>query len=212
MRKIAIFMLIFLWFSGCTSDEKPTEKGEIALAVENITKNTEQIVASMSEIAEHAAAEADNLAGVAAKTAENMTEALAKSVEDIKDVAKEQITSAAKAGEEALNKIDKAVQEATVEVANKSKNTSAATKISSNENGKKVFAKCIVCHGKQANLKALNNSQDISKWSAESITASLKGYKDGTYGGKFKASMAPMVKPLSESDMNDVAAYITTLN
>ena len=40
------------------------------------------------------------------------------------------------------------------------------------------------------------------------IEASLKGYKDGSYGGAMKGTMTGQVKALSDADIADLAKQI----
>ena len=70
---------------------------------------------------------------------------------------------------------------------------------------------CFSCHGEKAVKPALNKSQVIAGWDAAKIEASLKGYKDGTYGGPMKGVMAGQVKNLSEADIKDIASQIAAI-
>ncbi|MDR0408128.1 MAG: c-type cytochrome [Campylobacteraceae bacterium] len=109
--------------------------------------------------------------------------------------------------EETVQKAEKIVQ-------NISQNTDNITNVAdlyNVQNGKKVFKRCVPCHGIKANLSAVGKSQDISKWSKESIASALKGYKDGTYGGPTKATMTSLLRILNEHDITDVSSYISTL-
>ena len=78
-------------------------------------------------------------------------------------------------------------------------------------NGEALYKSCIACHGAKAEKVALNKSQIIAGWSSDKTIASLKGYKDGTYGGASKALMRPYVKNLSDEDIKTLAEYIATL-
>lgn len=77
--------------------------------------------------------------------------------------------------------------------------------------GATLFKTCIACHGAKAEKSALNKSQVIAGWDAAKITAALNGYKDGSYGGAMKATMAPQVKNLDAESIATLAKYIEGL-
>lgn len=77
--------------------------------------------------------------------------------------------------------------------------------------GAALYKPCIACHGAKAEKKALNKSQVVQGWAEDKIVASLKGYKDGTYGGAMKGVMKPQAAKLSDDDMKAVAKYINGL-
>lgn len=74
-----------------------------------------------------------------------------------------------------------------------------------------LFKTCATCHGAKAEKSALNKSQIIAGWDAAKITATLNGYKEGTYGGPLKGTMTPQVKNLSADDIKALAGYISTI-
>lgn len=78
--------------------------------------------------------------------------------------------------------------------------------------GASLYKKCAVCHGAQGEKKALNKSKIIQNWSEEELVSSLKGYKDGTYGGAMKALMKGQVASFSDEDITKVSKYITTFS
>lgn len=73
------------------------------------------------------------------------------------------------------------------------------------------IAACAGCHGADFSKPALGKSQVVKGWDAAKIEASLKGYKDGTYGGPMKGLMAGQVKNLSEADIKDIASQIAAI-
>lgn len=73
------------------------------------------------------------------------------------------------------------------------------------------LAACAGCHGADFSKAALGKSQIVKGWDAAKIEASLKGYKDGTYGGPMKGVMTGQVKNLSEADIKDMAAQIAAI-
>lgn len=73
------------------------------------------------------------------------------------------------------------------------------------------LAACAGCHGADFSKAALGKSQVVKGWDAAKIEASLKGYKDGSYGGAMKATMAGQVKALSDADIADLAKQIAAM-
>ncbi|MDR3345736.1 MAG: cytochrome c [Campylobacteraceae bacterium] len=210
MRNITVLLLACLFLGGCGSDkEQKSDSSAISPVFESLNQSTQNILSQVSETASKAIEKADEISKDISLQAGNISEIVAKSADDVKKVTDEVVNSAVEIAKEASQKAGEVAEQAVQKAENIAQAAKEAT--TQSDNGKKVFAKCIVCHGKAANLKALNSSQDISNWSKENIVEALSGYKGGTYGGKMKASMAPIVKPLSESDINDVAGYIQTL-
>ena len=68
------------------------------------------------------------------------------------------------------------------------------------------IAACASCHGASFEKAALGKSPIVKGQDAAKIEASLKGYKDGTYGGPMKGVMAGQVKNLTDADIKDIAA------
>lgn len=68
-----------------------------------------------------------------------------------------------------------------------------------------TFKVCANCHGQNGEKVALNKSKIINQMSKEDFIASMKGYKDGSYGGPLKAVMKGQVMKLSDQDMEDLA-------
>jgi cytochrome c553 len=77
--------------------------------------------------------------------------------------------------------------------------------------GAALYKKCAACHGAKAEKKALNKSQIIQGWDAAKIEASLKGYKDGSYGGAMKGLMKGQVASYDDAQIKAVSEYIAGL-
>ena len=73
------------------------------------------------------------------------------------------------------------------------------------------IAACAGCHGADFSKAALGKSQVVKGWDAAKIETALKGYKDGSYGGAMKATMAGQVKALSDADIADLAKQIAAM-
>jgi len=69
-------------------------------------------------------------------------------------------------------------------------------------------AACVSCHGANFEKKALGKSKIVKDMSKEDIIKSLKGYKDGSYGGAMKGTMVPQVANLSDADIVALADAI----
>ncbi|MDR1461420.1 MAG: c-type cytochrome [Campylobacteraceae bacterium] len=177
---------------GCGGgSDKQSEKQELSVPLENLNKNTQDITSSV--------------ANTTLKIDEAAKEAIQKT-EDISQKADtENIEKANQKDKDAMQKANETISQTVQKAA------SAAASSYDLENGKKVFKRCIPCHGAKANLNAVGKSQDISKWNKESITNALKGYKEGTYGGAMKTTMTSLLKVLNQQDITDVASYISTL-
>ncbi len=79
------------------------------------------------------------------------------------------------------------------------------------EDGKALFAKCVSCHGANAEKSALGKSQVIKGWDAAKIESALNGYKDGSYGGAMKGLMKGQVGTMTPEQIKALSAYIATL-
>ena len=95
--------------------------------------------------------------------------------------------------------------------ANKTEAAAPAAAAGDAAKGKTLFARCVSCHGQNAEKKALNNSKIIAGWDAAETEKALHGYKDGSYGGAMKGTMKAQVANLSDADIKDIAAYVATL-
>jgi cytochrome c553 len=71
--------------------------------------------------------------------------------------------------------------------------------------------KCVTCHGANGEKKALGISRELNTLNQEEIETALNGYKNGTYGGKYKKLKAGMARSLSEEDIRLLSIYIQTL-
>lgn len=71
-----------------------------------------------------------------------------------------------------------------------------------------IFKRCTVCHGKNSEKVPPGGTIITATLKPEEIKKSLRGYKDGTYGGKMKASMIGQVKSLSDEDIDAMGDYI----
>ncbi len=76
--------------------------------------------------------------------------------------------------------------------------------------GADLYKRCAGCHGINGEKKALGKSQAITAWEVEKTITSLKGYKDGSYGGPMKGVMKGQVVKLSNEEIKALAEHIAT--
>ena len=67
---------------------------------------------------------------------------------------------------------------------------------------------CKGCHGQKWEDSAMSKAKVLKNMSKSEIINALKGYKDGSYGGKLKGLMKAQVKDLSLEDMEEIVAKI----
>ena len=84
--------------------------------------------------------------------------------------------------------------------------------VPSTPNATKLYNKCAACHGKNAEKSALSKSAIIKDWEASKIAQSLKGYKNGTYGGTMKGLMVAQVANLSDKEIDALSEHIANFN
>ncbi len=120
--------------------------------------------------------------------------------------------------ESVKKEVTKKIQEAKEKVSNAAKAAlgaggAAATNAGGDvAKGKELFAKCASCHGPDGKRKALGKSGIIAGMPKDEVLKKLKGYKAGSlnqYG--MGMLMKGQVGSLSESDLEALAAYISSL-
>jgi cytochrome c-type protein NapB len=71
---------------------------------------------------------------------------------------------------------------------------------------------CTGCHGMDWNKKALGKSLDVSGMTHKEIAVSLKGYKDGSYGGAMKGLMKGQIAKYSNEELEKFSETIGLAN
>ncbi len=61
---------------------------------------------------------------------------------------------------------------------------------------------CISCHGADWTKAALGKSKNVAEMTHAEIAISLKGYKDGSYGGPMKGLMKGQVAKYSDEELD----------
>ncbi len=86
---------------------------------------------------------------------------------------------------------------------------SAASVVSAGdiEAGKSKAASCVACHGSQGK-SSIPGYPHLAGQKAEYLVAKLKSFKSGEWVSPI---MGPMAKPLSDTDISDLAAYFSSM-
>lgn len=216
--KVFGLVVIALLLSGCGGSDKNSSS-----VLEEINKTSQDIINNIGQTAN----EAIEKAGEIGQKVTDVEGDIAQKAAQITQIAEEALQGAANVSKDILQKTNETLSDIsakTDKIINDSASTiesvkqkandiadAAASPLTNADKGKKLFAVCIPCHGAKAEKSAVNKSQIINKWSKDQILKALKGYKDGTYGGTYKATMIPTVKRLSDDDMEELAAYIVNL-
>jgi cytochrome c553 len=77
--------------------------------------------------------------------------------------------------------------------------------------GQEKFVQCASCHGSDGRSTVLAQYPKIGGQSGAYVIGALKAYREGRRQGTFPSIMAEVAKPLSDSDITNLAAYIETL-
>lgn len=72
--------------------------------------------------------------------------------------------------------------------------------------GKEKSATCAACHGPDGN-SAVGTWPKLAGQSEKYLLAQMTEFKKGEKGGRFEAVMTPQMQPLSQQDMQDLAAF-----
>ena len=75
--------------------------------------------------------------------------------------------------------------------------------------GQATFATCVGCHGANAEGGV---GPKLAGQSAKEIAEKLHEYKAGKQRGPMTSMMAPMAAGLSDTDIENIAAYVATLH
>jgi len=80
-------------------------------------------------------------------------------------------------------------------------------------NGALIYkSKCMACHGKFAQLKALGKGSGIAGWAKNKLVTILKEYKDGTRDSDgMGALMSGQMKRFSNRDIDAVSDYLANI-
>lgn len=166
--------------------------------VKNVAKSTQEVV---EESTKAVSEEAEKIAKTTKEVVQKGTDAISKGADEVKEATKEAVAKSATAIAATADTVSK-------------KATHIAKSVASDADvkaGEGLYKPCIACHGLKAKKKALGKSQIIAGWDAQKIADSLNGYKNKTYGGAMKTLMYGQVGKLSKEQIDQLAAYISTL-
>ncbi|MGE4441751.1 MAG: cytochrome c [Desulfomicrobium sp.] len=82
----------------------------------------------------------------------------------------------------------------------------ASVAVASGGAAERYAKSCKSCHGADGSNAAM--SRALKGMPTEEVKAALLGYKAQSYGGKKKAMMERVVKPLSDAEIEALSAYI----
>jgi cytochrome c553 len=80
------------------------------------------------------------------------------------------------------------------------------------ELGREKFVQCASCHGADGRSTVIPQYPKIGGQSAPYVVNALKAYREGRRLGSFAAIMAEVAKPLTDADLENLAAYIESLD
>ena len=77
--------------------------------------------------------------------------------------------------------------------------------------GREKFVQCASCHGADGRSTVVAEYPKIGGQSAAYTMNALKAYRSGRRQGTYAAIMSEVAKPLSDSDIANLAAYVESL-
>ncbi len=219
MKKFALLSIVAaaLLFVGCEKKEHQTTQNVEKKSVEQKSVKSVAAHSAQAAVKKEGKKIEEPLPGVPMppKSSQSTTasqqpvaQKVEKTVQEVKQEAMKQVNEAAKEVKQAAQA---ATQEAKKTVAAILPGAGAVAAGNSAE-GKKIFAKCASCHGSDGKRKALGKSAPIAGMPKDEVIKKLKGYKAGTlnqYG--MGALMKSQAAPLSDSEIEALAAYISSL-
>lgn len=78
--------------------------------------------------------------------------------------------------------------------------------------GRDKYAPCATCHGADGRSNVVPQYPKIGGQHAEYLVNALKAYRDGRRQGTYASIMREAAKQLSDSDIEQLAAYIESLS
>lgn len=78
--------------------------------------------------------------------------------------------------------------------------------------GREKFVQCASCHGSDGRSTVVPQYPRIGGQSGAYVVIALKAYRDGRRLGTFASMMSEVAKPLTDADIENLAAYIESLD
>ncbi len=230
MKKINFTVLIVssIFLIACGDKTKGTVEDTKKSVIEATTKAVDATKAAAAKTGD-ATAEAAKLAQEKAQNLADETKATAeKVVAETKKKAEKAKKAAKKIAEEAKQKVTETVKSISKKSVNTVEKTDArisdevsrgdaeemkiTSSVADSSDGMALYTKCAGCHGKDGKTKALGKSAVIAGQSSATLIESIRGYKSGTRNiSGMGTLMKGQVSSMSDSDIEAVAAYISTL-
>ena len=77
--------------------------------------------------------------------------------------------------------------------------------------GRGKYVQCAACHGSDGRSTVIPQYPKIGGQSGPYLVNALKAYREGRRQGTFAAMMTEVAKPLSDADIENLAAYVESL-
>lgn len=77
--------------------------------------------------------------------------------------------------------------------------------------GEEIYFTCAGCHGGDAQSVAIEQYPKLKGQNPAYLMNALRAYREGRRTGSYAAIMAETAKGMSDADIEDVVAYITSL-
>jgi cytochrome c553 len=189
-KKIVISTIIALSLIGCGDTKENNVEEKVTQVQESIKSTTESV----------------------AQNVKSATDTIAQSTKETISTVSQKTEQATQSAEDVVSKVVEKTKETVATVAKKVEDKAKDIKTASTQKSPaQLYVKCASCHGQKAEKSALAKSEIIANWDETKIKDALMGYKNGTYGGMMKSLMQTQIKGYSDSDLEAVAKYITTL-
>jgi cytochrome c553 len=78
--------------------------------------------------------------------------------------------------------------------------------------GREKYVQCAACHGADGRSTVIPQYPKIGAQSGPYVVSALKAYRDGRRQGTYAAIMAAVAKPLTDDDIENLAAYIEAID
>ena len=212
MKKFSLITLVVssMLFVACGDKTKETVKEVQESASQTTSNAVDAAAAAVNEAKAKAAQIAQEAKESAAKATEatkakaaEITKATEEKAAQLAEDAKAKAVSLAEAAKTKAAEATKVVKEKIHEATAPSVDMAAA---------KSLYAKCAGCHGKDGKTKALGKSAIIAGQDSATLVESMKAYKAGTRNiSGMGTLMKGQVSSMSDSDIEAVAVYISTL-
>ncbi len=198
---ISSFVVVLL-LTGCSENKTQESSNNTATSGEQISNTKEELLNKIKE----------SSSNITTK----VTEASKEIGKIVANTSKEIGSEASTVASEIIDKSDEITKQVKTEVQN------SADKIEetidnimksndSSSEGKQLFLKCAGCHGQNGEKPALGKSLVIQGWDKQKTIDALNGYKNDTYGSVMKGVMKSQVLSLSDTEIEALAKYISTL-